>query len=53
MLFRSKSNTKELIQKANEAYENAVNAQKSGNWKKYGDYLDELEKYLNQLEDRN
>lgn len=48
-----KSNTKGLIQKANEAYENAVNAQKSGNWKKYGDYLDELEKYLNQLEDRN
>lgn len=48
-----KSNTKELIQKANEAYENAVNAQKSGNWKKYGDYLDELEKYLNQLEDQN
>lgn len=48
-----KSNTKELIQKANEAYENAVNAQKSGNWKKYGDYLDDLEKYLNQLEDRN
>lgn len=48
-----RSNTKELIQKANEAYENAVNAQKSGNWKKYGDYLDELEKYLNQLEDRN
>lgn len=48
-----KSNTKELIQKANEAYENAVNAQTSGNWKKYGDYLDELEKYLNQLEDRN
>lgn len=48
-----KSNTKELIQKANEAYEDAVNAQKSGNWKKYGDYLDELEKYLNQLEDRN
>lgn len=48
-----KSNTKKLIQKANEAYENAVNAQKSGNWKKYGDYLDELEKYLNQLEDRN
>ncbi len=48
-----KSSTKELIQKANEAYENAVNAQKSGNWKKYGDYLDELEKYLNQLEDQN
>lgn len=48
-----KSNTKKLIQKANEAYENAVNAQKSGNWKKYGDYLDELEKYLNQLEDQN
>lgn len=48
-----KSNTKELIQKANEAYENAVNAQKSGNWKKYGDYLDELEKYLNRLEDQN
>ena len=44
---------RELIQKANEAYENAVNAQKSGNWKKYGDYLDELEKYLNQLEGQN
>ena len=40
---------KELIEKANEAYQNAVSSQKNGDWKKYGDYLSELEGYLNQL----
>lgn len=44
--------TKELIEKANEAYDNAVNAQREGKWKEYGDYLDELEDYLNQLEEK-
>lgn len=41
---------KDLIRMANEAYENAVNAQKAGDWKKYGEYLKQLEKYLNQLQ---
>ncbi len=39
----------ELIKKANEAYQNAVAAQKSGDWKKYGEYLSQLERYLGKL----
>ena len=48
----SKSSTKELIQKANEAFENATNAQKNGDWEKYGKYQKQVEKYLSQLEDQ-
>ncbi|MBQ6621483.1 MAG: UPF0182 family protein [Mogibacterium sp.] len=44
--------TAELIRKANEAYDNAVEAQRNGDWKKYGEYLAELEGYLNELESR-
>ena len=39
----------ELIQKAVEAFENAEAAQKDGDWAGYGEYLEELENYLNQL----
>ena len=39
----------QLIQKANEAYQNAVAAQRAGDWKKYGEYLAQLEKYLGML----
>ncbi len=39
----------ELIQAAVEAFENAEAAQRDGDWAEYGEYLDELEKYLNQL----
>ncbi|MDO4485566.1 MAG: UPF0182 family protein [Bacillota bacterium] len=39
----------EIIQKAQEAFDNAENAQKDGNWAKYGEYLKELDKYLNML----
>ena len=39
----------ELIQKAVESFEKAQSAQQDGDWAKYGKYLDELEKYLNQL----
>ena len=39
----------ELIQKAVEAFENAESAQRDGDWAEYGEYLAELEKYLNQL----
>lgn len=39
----------ELIQKAVEAFENAQDAQQDGDWAGYGEYLDELEKYLNDL----
>ena len=40
----------ELIQKANEAFNNAVSAQQNGNWAAYGDYLKELQHYLEALE---
>ncbi|MCI8608305.1 MAG: UPF0182 family protein [Firmicutes bacterium] len=39
----------ELIQKAAEALEDAQNAQKNGDWAAYGEYLEQLEKYLNKL----
>lgn len=35
--------------KANEALENAIQAQQSGDWAAYGRYLAELEEYLSQL----
>jgi len=38
-----------LIQMANEAYENATAAQQNGDWSAYGQYLRQLESYLNQL----
>ena len=44
------SSQKELIGKAKQAYENAVKAQKSGDWKTYGEYLEELSGYLDQLD---
>ncbi|MCQ2547615.1 MAG: UPF0182 family protein [Clostridia bacterium] len=39
----------QLIDKAVQAYNNAVKAQESGDWSKYGKYLDQLEEYLNKL----
>ncbi|MDO4581628.1 MAG: UPF0182 family protein [Bacillota bacterium] len=39
----------ELAQKANEAYESAVSAQRNGDWAAYGRYLQQLEEYLRQL----
>lgn len=39
----------ELAQKAQEAFTNAQKAQQDGDWAKYGEYLDDLESYLNQL----
>lgn len=45
-----KASMTELIQSANEAFDNAVKAQESGDWAKYGEYLKELEGYLNDLE---
>ena len=41
--------TTELIAAASAAYEDAINAQKKGDWAGYGKYMDELEKYLNML----
>lgn len=40
----------ELIQKANEAFNNAVSSQQNGDWAAYGDYLKELQQYLEALE---
>lgn len=42
-------NKKDYIKKAQEAYENAINAQKEGDWAAYGKYMDQLEKYLDKL----
>ena len=39
----------ELIKKAQEAFDKAQDAQKDGDWAAYGKYLEELEKYLNEL----
>lgn len=39
----------ELISLANEAFENAQTAMQSGNWAQYGEYLNQLEAYLNML----
>ena len=39
----------ELIEKANQAFNQAVSAQQSGDWAGYGAYLDELEQYLQAL----
>ncbi len=39
----------ELIQKAQESYDKAQDAIKDGKWDKYGEYMNELEKYLTQL----
>lgn len=41
--------TEDLIRLANEAFENATTAQQSGDWTAYGQYLNQLESYLNQL----
>ena len=41
--------TSELIAAAAAAYDNAIEAQKKGDWAGYGKYMDELEKYLNKL----
>ena len=39
----------ELAQLANQAYEDAVAAQQRGDWAAYGEYLDQLSQYLNQM----
>ena len=39
----------EIITRAQEAFDNAEQAQKDGDWAKYGEYLKELDKYLNML----
>ena len=41
--------SEELIRLANEAFENATNSQRSGDWASYGQYLSDLKDYLNQL----
>ncbi len=45
----SELSTSELIQLANEAFTNAQNAQQSGDWASYGEYLDQLQNYLELL----
>lgn len=40
----------ELIEAAADAYEKAQSAMQKGDWASYGDYLDKLEKYLNELQ---
>lgn len=39
----------EIISKAQEAFDNAEQAQKDGDWAKYGEYLNELDRYLTML----
>jgi uncharacterized membrane protein (UPF0182 family) len=44
---------KSLINKAQNAYNKAIEAQKNGDWAEYGKYIGQLEKYLTQLSDQN
>lgn len=44
-----KLSTSELIDKVQDAFSKAEEAQKNGDWAKYGQYLNEMEKYLNML----
>lgn len=39
----------ELIKNANDAYNNAIEAQKFGDWAKYGEYMEQLSEYLTKL----
>lgn len=39
----------ELASLANTAFENALNAQREGDWAAYGKYMDEVENYLTQM----
>lgn len=43
--------TEELINSANELFEEASKAQRQGNWAEYGEYLEELQDTLSQLEE--
>lgn len=42
-------NLEELARLANQAYEDAIQAQQRGDWASYGEYLDQLSQYLNQM----
>jgi len=44
-------NTRELIKKASELFDKAKQAQTSGDWAAYGEYLKELEQVLNTLDE--
>lgn len=44
-----KTSKADWIKKASQAYDNAQSALKSGDWAKYGEYMEELEKALNKL----
>lgn len=46
-------NMDDLIRLANEAFNNAQEAQKNGDWSAYGRYLRDLESYLQRLEESN
>jgi len=40
----------EIIQKVQKAYDSAIAAQEDGDWAKYGEDMDQMEKYLNKLQ---
>lgn len=42
--------SQELIERANELFEKAKESSQNGNWAEYGEYIDELEQVLSQLE---
>ncbi|MCM8711349.1 UPF0182 family protein [Clostridium sp. SYSU_GA19001] len=43
------SNTKEKIKGAKEVFDKAIEAQKNGDWAKYGEYINNLQNILNEL----
>ncbi|MBA5851842.1 UPF0182 family protein [Clostridium sp. cel8] len=43
------SSKSEQLEKAQDLYNNAIEAQKNGDWSKYGDYIDQLGKLIEEL----
>lgn len=43
----------DMARMANEAFENAISAQQKGDWSGYGEYLNELQKYLTLMQPAN
>ena len=49
----NKMNNEDLAQKANDVFEEALNAQRNGDWATYGEKIKEVERYLHMMVERN
>lgn len=49
----NKMNNEDLAQKANDVFEEALNAQRNGDWATYGEKIKEVERYLHMMVESN